>query len=98
MILRLLVAFLRFADEADDPYTRVEDDSSIHFRAYICGIDVGPENIIWRCDRYLSIKDKNRLSEEIRRKNELLDTAIAYVYAVTYVERRLILDVPNVKA
>ena len=76
--LRMLTAFLRMADEADDPYIRVEGVSDSSIRSGIPLVTIGAETIAWHWE-YADVQDQDFFKKQLRTKTEILVSSVDYL-------------------
>ena len=76
--LRELSAFLRIADEADDPYTRLVDDSTHPIRGKTTLVEIGDDTIIWHWKAAGEAKP-DRFQAHLEEKRKNLQTSVDYL-------------------
>jgi tetratricopeptide (TPR) repeat protein len=76
--LRKLVAFLRLADEADDPYIRLTDSTFHPIRSHTPLVKIGDDTIVWHWQQ-AGGSDPTELGEHIKQKQRSLRTAREYI-------------------
>lgn len=79
--LRKIVAFLRIADEADDPYIRIKFDSSNSIRKKIPLVEIRDNTIIWYWERS-GENDVAKFEELLQMKMRLLNTSTQYLRSI----------------
>jgi tetratricopeptide (TPR) repeat protein len=93
--LKFLSALLRLADEADDPYVRLQAiPGTDHFRALVTDVFVEAQVIRWACAPDLSCVEFDKLVAEVEAKNKKLEPAIRCVKDRTGVRRYLFVPRP----
>ncbi len=76
--LRKLAALLRLADEADDPYIRLVDDSYHPIRAQTPLVHIGGETIVWHW-KHAGVENPIEFLDHLTEKQEALVTSIDYL-------------------